>query len=458
MSATDLCCSRTDPDGAKLAPAGHWHMKLDGHGLVYFDELVVQYRTLPKLDPLTDPQFLRAQQAAQTASAAKTAYDTAAQAAVVAKAAAAEPNLDAAEKSRRATEANSRITTEQAAARALEAANLALAKAQAAVDAPISAASIILELIQRRAADQSLWSDVLIFESALLRLVPPEALKVRLQALRQEYQDALGAGSYAAIRESLLDLRVEAIEPKKMLAEADSLLGDIHWHYTTTPRLEWQKTGLMLKLGCYLGVVAVVLILFALFSDSQTVAWVLLAGAFGASLSAVQRIQRTSARGNALLCIREAKWHTVSIGLAPMLGALFGFLLMLIFAGGLLEGAAFPKVQLMAEGTCTNHAPVSTTSTTSSNQPVLPNPVEVIKKTNQPVAAVEKPKPDSAVGSTNHSVQREATVISRMRKQEWCVAGADLALLLLWAFIAGFSERLVPDLLTRVSAKAEIKN
>ncbi|HWN93601.1 MAG TPA: hypothetical protein VNT99_01100, partial [Methylomirabilota bacterium] len=306
-----------------------------------------------------------------------------------------------------------------------------------------------------------------IFESALLRLLPPEQLKARLSTMRQEYRDALGDPAYETLRDSLLDLKPDAPDPKKMLAEADNLLGDIHWHYTTTPRLEWQKTGLMLKLGTYLAAVAVLLLLFAWITKSDTVIWVLLAGAIGASISAAQRIQSTKARGNALLCIREAKWHTVSIGLAPMLGALFAFLLMLIFAGEIVSGAAFPNVRLLAKGSCTNLAASVTAANAlrpgaadvpAPKEDAKPEPLAADRSTN----ATNAGAPDKATNTTSAResgmVAREGARAFSSGRQEWCVAGADLALLLLWAFIAGFSERLVPDLLSRISAKAQVKS
>ena len=34
---------------------GHWQMPLDGHGLAYFDELTVAYRTIPSHGVTEDP-------------------------------------------------------------------------------------------------------------------------------------------------------------------------------------------------------------------------------------------------------------------------------------------------------------------------------------------------------------------------------------------------------------------
>ena len=56
---------------------GHWQMPLDGHGLAYFDELTVAYRTIPSHGVTEDPWARAAAKAAKEVQDAAAALDAA---------------------------------------------------------------------------------------------------------------------------------------------------------------------------------------------------------------------------------------------------------------------------------------------------------------------------------------------------------------------------------------------
>jgi hypothetical protein len=83
-----------------------------------------------------------------------------------------------------------------------------------------------------------------------------------------------------------------------------------------------------------------------------------------------------------------------------------------------------------------------------------PQPTPLTGTTNQPATGATKPTPTGAISPTPAS----DTSILRVRtflKETGPVDGVSYALLIIWSFIAGFAERLVPDTLNRLVAKNE---
>lgn len=467
--------------------AGHWRLSLTGHGESYFDELVVDYRTLPPHGAAEDPW---ARAAAKADQAARAAADTLAVAIQSAQDAAADSTAAPADEGlKKIADAKSQLAAD--AKLKQDEAVQAAAFAQGAVHSKLAAAQVITELIQKKERGQAIWSDILLFESALLRMLWFEPLKARLVSLREEYGGAMGAVAASAMSANCLDL-AEMKEDKDFLrvqSEAVNLMGELHWQYLSAPRSEWQKTELSLKLGGYTAIVVALILLGSLrpgpaeptgagpwpavlqwlatlHFNGSTLSYVLLAGAVGAALSAFQRIQSGSGSGAALLNLRSAPWQSLSVGVAPVIGALSAFLLTMMFAGGVLSGNFFPQIALHADGCATNapmagvSAPVADTNAAAptSALPVLrtagvPTNASLPRLTNLTAAAGTHATPTNA--SSDPRTWRDCKTFGQHR---WCVAaGAELALLIIWTFIAGFSERLVPDMLTRLAKKAEGK-
>lgn len=163
-----------------------------------------------------------------------------------------------------------------------------------------------------------------------------------------------------------------------------------------------------------------------------TVGSVALAGIVGGCVSMLQRIQSAPTEGDALfnLAALTNGWRGVS--LSPLYGAIFASLLFVLFAAGILEGSVFPKIETV--GSEKTQPAVTTPATTNTAG-------EVAAPTATP---------------TPNATQRVGVLqVKDFLKETGPKDGVSFALLMIWSFIAGFAERLVPDTLNRLVAKTE---
>jgi hypothetical protein len=162
-----------------------------------------------------------------------------------------------------------------------------------------------------------------------------------------------------------------------------------------------------------------------------TVGSVALAGIVGGCVSMLQRIQSAPTEGDALfnLAALTNGWRGVS--LSPLYGAIFASLLFVLFAAGILEGSVFPKIETVGsektQPAATATAPASVTEAAAA-------------------AATPTPNETQRVGILQ---------VKDFLKETGPKDGVSFALLMIWSFIAGFAERLVPDTLNRLVAKTE---
>jgi hypothetical protein len=118
------------------------------------------------------------------------------------------------------------------------------------------------------------------------------------------------------------------------------------------------------------------------------------------------------------------------IVLSPLYGAVFASLLFVLFAAGILQGPAFPKIETIRSeavaGPGNNIAP-------AANDNANPAPTPVITE------------------SQRTGVLQMKDFLAQTGPRD----GVSFALLVIWSFMAGFAERLVPDILNRFIANAE---
>jgi hypothetical protein len=431
---------------------------LDGHGLAYFDELVVEYKSLPGSTP--------AQAAAH--AAVKDAVDTA------------------------LAKAGPSSASQGATAVDVHGAFQAAVQASMPAAAEQSTRGLIDQLIRKREENKLIWNDILVFESALLSLLPKEKLLRAFQSKQQEYQELAGADALQAWKNSLPAGLEAGTDLPNMLAATQSLTRDLHWSYTTFPVQEQQRERFAKWVVVWLTAIGLCAVTLYWRERFSTTAAVLVCGAVGACLSALIRIQSPWLGGNALLNLRKSSyWLTVL--LSPVVGGISALVLSLIFTCGAIRGPFFPAVTLTVNSDAlspnrthstnasasfplniTEHLRPAITAlgrSVSSEKGAEPETPEsessdANKDSKADEAADSRPVPVAETNVTTRLSSANGTSISinefthsySVSAHRWTMtSGADLALLLLWSFLAGFSERLVPDMMSRLTEKAKAK-
>jgi hypothetical protein len=282
----------------------------------------------------------------------------------------------------------------------------------------------LAEEITKKDPGQRTWSDLFELEACVTTLQSEDNLRRTAWSLRAKYKDIAGKVEFDAYEAS------NPPDPKtanvnELRADALRILSEFHWIYAFNPLREQMRSSVT-KIVFWLTVgLAAIVLGMAWYGyekkNEQSVPvlpLVVSMGMVGGFVSLQRRIQSVPSTGDPILNIAELSNSKFSVYLAPVSGAVFAALLYIIFIGGLLQGPLFPKI-------------------------------------SSPTGACEKPTVEQPA-TTGQSPGKCAEIVSfaKFVQETAPASGTQFAILLVWSFIAGFAERLVPDTIDRLVSKA----
>jgi hypothetical protein len=247
------------------------------------------------------------------------------------------------------------------------------------------------------------WNDIFDLEAIILRLQPVGTLRRRAWLLREKYKQTVGAAAYDAY------LRSGPPDPANRDADAEAalredllrLLREFHWQYGITVTREKIRGSIALYnirllaivSGLGLGSLFLPELIGERYLPVPAVFGVFIAGMIGGFVSTQLRLQASQPGGSEPITeLVQLNQGRLSITFSPILGGIFAVILFVMLAGGLIQGDLFPKIAGPASGALDQFWRISGT-----------------------------------------------------------VSAVDAAKLLIWSFLAGFAERLVPDALQRIA-------
>jgi len=250
------------------------------------------------------------------------------------------------------------------------------------------------------------WKDLFNLELWVQNNLTLEELKRKAWLLRRRYAIVSGKKTLQAYLDSGPPDIAANTDEKALRADLAQLLQDLYWIYEV--RTAWGKgrDSISRYIGWFLMVTTLSLGTIAVARAWQCnppggpglllIYETVMVGATGGLVSLWRRLQVTPAVDRRLDGILEFEYGRMTIMFQSFIsGAIFAFVLMLIFAAGLAEGTLFPSFKV--EGDQTTFLDVLTCTAGKSEQ---------------------------------------------------------VAKLLVWSFIAGFAERFVPDFLDRLTKSA----
>ncbi len=343
---------------------------------------------------------------------------------------------------------------------------------------------------QRRANDGLAWNDIYLFEQILIRYLDLNGLTRKIRTLRAQFRNIAGAKDYDMyLAAKPPDLAVETNDAQ-LRQDCQFLLNEFYLRYSLLSAREHMRNNL-LKIAALLAVVTIIIgsvVAYVNFNSTlsdmlgwgygvTTLAVVMFAGIVGALVSMQQRIQAASSEGDPIFTFSMLTHGRFGIFLSPISGVIFSVALYMMFTGGLLSGKIFPTITTVASTSPALSASVSPTPSPSPGVAASTATAVAPKATSSPVAspvtapsvspapsvvpttvgaAVPVATVPTATLSPSPAVKpAEPVLLNRFLKDTGPASGVDYALLVIWAFIAGFAERFVPDALNRLVARSE---
>jgi hypothetical protein len=250
---------------------------------------------------------------------------------------------------------------------------------------------------------------------------------------------------------------------ESLRADIRYLLGQFYLYYALLPYREGFRDEITRRARnltyIFLGIFAFVIFLASI--ETYLKVWgqyirvpiiliVVLSGVVGGCISMLQRIQSAPAEGDALFNLASLTNGWKGMSLSPLHGAVFAVLFYMLFAGGIVNGVVFPAIKTPDDFATPTPTPTPTpTQTTPTQQQPPANETAQQDQTTPPAQTSQKNCPPC-------NENRPASIFWRFTDGTYPESGKAFALLILWSFLAGFLERLVPDALNRLVAKTEI--
>ena len=255
-------------------------------------------------------------------------------------------------------------------------------------------------LYQKRLKCELTWSDIYSFDLTLVQARPLENLIRKAYDARAKYRSIAGQKEYdeyvASKPPNLPEIHIdpnadppqpEVIIERALRADLEYLLSKVYLYYAILPVRERLRDwlthravlitlgavvviGILIFLNVLLNLIVteefrsavlapvkpedryavshMLVVVITVFSEMSvvlvTVFTVALAGIVGGCVSMLQRIQSAPSEGDALFNLAALTNGWKGIFLSPLYGGIFAALLFVLFAAGLLEGSAFPKI------------------------------------------------------------------------------------------------------------------
>lgn len=303
---------------------------------------------------------------------------------------------------------------------------------------------LVRPAVEKRAKGELSWDDVYTFDLAVLDYLPEEDLVRKAYDMRSKYRSVAGARDYDAYIASkppdLTTLQLEAtrkaddrasVATEVLRADIRYLLSQFYLYYSMMPLREGLREELTRRARAltliFIAIFVSLLLLIQVWpwrDQTQgrflgTILVVIFAGILGGFVSMLQRIQSAPNEGDALYNLAALSHGWKGISLSPLYGAIFAMLLYVLFTANILQGDVFPRIASQQEAGAAK------------------------EKGGEP-AAEGKAAPPPAPERTSPGLPFAQTYPTDMKAY---------ALLVIWCFIAGFAERLVPDTLNRLVAK-----
>jgi hypothetical protein len=350
-------------------------------------------------------------------------------------------------------------------------------------------------IFEKRENEELTWDDVYSFDLEILELLSDEDLVRKAYDMRSKYRSIAGARDYdsyiASKPPDLTTLQIESVKETEdkgsvatdvLRADIRYLLGQFYLHYSLMPLREGLRDELTRRARqwtlTFLGIFSVLIIAgqfialffpkFSALMDStvaivtSTVGVVIFAGIMGGCVSMLQRIQSAPNEGDALYNLAALSHGWKGISLSPLYDAIFAMLLYILFTAGILKGAVFPEVEtltdyteaeLLADDSDNSAAPVpSPTQEALEAVPSASGSSTDAATTPSPATPTPLPTP-SPTATVTPTPKKSPAPKSLPFSDTAPVDGKAYALLVIWSFIAGFAERLVPDTLNRLVTK-----